>query len=195
MGRMPDAGGETMARATGPLIMGEIFLTLATAADAVPPAPKSEVLQILAWVTGFVSMVLVAVFTFLKPLWLREGRKQEQARLQGNVTIDGEVATKERPEFVTRGELTGHVERIESSIQELKDDRDEARKVAREALGKVHLRINETNDAIGETNKELGELNGEVKGIGDNVGRLLDLALGRPPGTTTANQRKRTSNG
>ena len=154
-----------MARATQQMIMGEIFLTLATAADAVPPAPESVVPQILAWVTGFVSMVLVAVFTFLKPLWLREGRKQEHARLQGSVVIEGQpIGMKMHPEYATRAEL-------ELMRSKFDDEIDGA-----------HSRISAAF-------RGLDTVRGKLEGIDENVGRLLDIALRQPPGTTRAKRK------
>lgn len=130
-----------------------LFLLASTA----PPVPEpSGLSSILGWVTSFVLAVLGFVLRFA---WKNEGRKEERQRLQGNVTIDGEVSTRERADYATRDD-----------VAKLRDE-------INKDLDHVHSRL-------GAAFKAVNTMDGVVSQIDANVGRLLDLQLGLPPGTT-----------
>lgn len=138
-------------------------------------AAKAEPMIPGNWLTAFV----VAVIGAGAAAWARmSGRKQgaKEARaviLQSPVPT---IRTQEEPEYVTNDTLNRHLERIDGSIREIKHAQDSERGVARDALGKIHMRLDVQS-------KVTATLQGSVEEVGKNVGRLLDLALQRKPTT------------
>lgn len=139
---------------------------LATAADAAPSASdQTSLTSILGWVTSFVLAVLGVVLRYTGKI---EGRREMKERLQGNVTIDGKVNTQEHQEVATRNDL------------------NELRKEKNAEIDQLHSRMNMAF-------RILDRLGGTVDGIGDNVGRLLDIQLNLPPGTTAKKTRAKST--
>ena len=139
-----------------------------------------------AWVLELVAKIFVGIGVLFGAVWLAYKRGQGNPSSETTIT-NQPLIVREDEDYVTHGELNEHLERIEAGFTELKGDRDEARRVARNALGNVHARINESTT-------KLDVLAGKVEGINENVGRLVDIAMNRPVGTTIQNQRKKTPN-
>lgn len=91
-----------------------------------------------------------------------------------------DVNTKEDPDYVTHGQLNGHLTRIEDTFEEIKEALNSERSIARTANGNIHKRIDALSERLGE---RLSSLEGKTEGVADNVNKLLDIALNRKPGT------------
>jgi hypothetical protein len=82
------------------------------------------------------------------------------------------VVTREEPAWATRPELVEHVERTEKQVAEVWDAIQTERGIAREALSRIHARLDMQSNAT-------ASLQGTVNEVKGSVGRLLDLALQR----------------
>ncbi len=143
-----------------------LFILLANAA---PPDTQISGNWIIA--------IMVAAITALGGIWL--SYKRGQANPSHETTIKSPVPTvtvRNEPRWATHDELAA----VAVEVAELREDVDkkldkllagqaEERKVAREALGKVHARSDANAVA-------LAEMKGELHGMSKNVERLLTLA-------------------
>jgi hypothetical protein len=146
------------------------FLTIATtAADAGDTVSTKIFYGVIA---AIVSAVVGAI---MRNQGRQIGRREEQQRQQGNVTIDSpvpEITTREATRFADSKQLDEHKSTTDTKFAEIAEDIDQ-----------IHTRLNAAF-------KVLNTLEGTVGGIKDNVGLLLDRAMGLPPGTTVTRQRK-----
>jgi len=121
------------------------------------------------------------IITWLKRADLKQqGAKEEQER---SVSIAGQpvhVSTEERPEWVTKRTLDDHIQRLEHSIDEIKDSLNGERGIARTENGNLHKRIDAMSEKFGD---RLSNLEGTSRGVKETVDKLLDIALGKlkPP--------------
>jgi hypothetical protein len=141
----------------------------------------------LAETTGGVDGELVlkiigAIFSGV--LLLLGGRHLGKKESQG-VTLHPPVPRfgvdmREDPEFVTNNQLNVHLERIESTFDEIKNALDGERSIARTANGNLHKRIDAMSEKFGD---RLSNLEGTSRGVKETVDKLLDIALGKvkPP--------------
>lgn len=137
----------------------------------------------LAALGTFVAAVLGAIGAFLaKKKGKEEGKQEEQQR---RVSIDGQpIGVKLDERYVTHSEFTGHMDRVEADITEIKDSLDGERSIARTANGNIHKRIDALSEKLGD---RLSRLEGSVDGIKGTTDKLLDLALAdhvKPKGGT-----------
>ena len=121
------------------------------------------------------------IITWLKRNDLKtQGAKEQQER---SVSISDQpvhVSTEERPQWVTKQTFDAHVQRMESSIEEIKEALDGERGIARLANGNLHKRIDAMSEKFGD---RLSNLEGTSRGVKETVDKLLDIALGKikPP--------------
>jgi hypothetical protein len=141
-------------------------------ADASPDAMVS-----LPALAAFIVAVLGAVAAFLaRKKGKEEGREEEKQR---HVSISGQpVGVRVEEEHVTRGELNGHISRIEGDISEIKDSLEGERGIARLANGNLHKRIDALSERLGD---RLSTLEGTTRAIETTTNKLLDIALGKKP--------------
>lgn len=134
------------------------------------------------WVTTFV----VAVIGALGAVWLKgksSGKAQAAEEQERSVSIQGQpvhVSTEERPQWVTKQIFDEHIQRMEASIEEIKESLDGERGIARVANGNLHKRIDAMSEKFGD---RLSNLEGTSRGVKETVDKLLDIALGKikPP--------------
>jgi hypothetical protein len=153
---------------------------IAQAAAPEGHVPLSALKMFFAWITPFVVAIIGA-------LGMRKARLKgrEEGKASMSMTVDGQpIETKHSPIFVEAKILDDHLDRIDQQIRDLWEGISEDRKTARDSLGKVHKRI---DDAVGQLN----QLDGRAEGIEGITGRLLDIQLGLPQGTTVREQRKK----
>lgn len=121
-------------------------------------------------VIGIIGAITTGVATILAH---KHGEKRgAEAR---NVTIQRPVPTvktREEPAWATKPELVTHVEHTEKRFCEVWDAIQAERGVSREALGRIHARMDEQSTAT-------ANLKGKVDEVSANVCRLLNLALNR----------------
>lgn len=136
-----------------------------------------------AAVDGDLMMKIIGAI-FSGVLLLLGGRHIGKKESQG-VTLNPPVPRvgvdmKQDPEFVTRDQLNGHLERIEATFEEIKESLDGERGVARLANGNLHKRIDALSERLGD---RLSNLEGTSRGVKETVDKLLDIALGKikPP--------------
>jgi hypothetical protein len=134
---------------------------IAQAAAPEAHVPLSAVKMFFAWITPFVVAILGAVGMRRARI---KGREEGKASI--STTIEGQVHTKEQFEPASRGEL------------------NELRREKNNEIDQLHSRMNSAF-------RILDRLGGTVDGIGDNVGRLLDIQLNLPPGTTAKRTRSK----
>ena len=129
-------------------------LLLLTQAGAAPD--QNIPLSVMMAVLGWITTFVVAI---LGALHGRKALLRGREEGKSSMTIDGHVTTKERQEFATRGDLNDLRTNINADIDQ------------------AHSRINAAFRGI-------DTLGGTVQQIDANVGRLLDLQLNLPPGTS-----------
>lgn len=114
MGGLPDAGGETMARATDQMIMGEIFTTLASTPPQEGMMAFKDVMSLLGWVSTFTVAVIGA-------LYCRKARLQGREEGKNAMTIAPQplIIAMEK-EFVTRGDFNEFKASTKEALGELK---------------------------------------------------------------------------
>lgn len=86
------------------------------------------------------------------------------------------VTIREEAQWATSPDLKAHENRTSDAINQIRTDIDQ-----------IHTRLNSAF-------RKLDTLDGSVSGIQDITGKLLDLALGLPQGTTAARARKPSRN-
>lgn len=122
---------------------------------------------------GVISVIVTAaVGAMMRHQGKQLGRKEERDRVQGNVTIDSpipEVTTREAPRYAERGTT------------------EEKFKAVAEDIDQIHTRINALFRVV-------NNLEGQFEGVNQNVGRLLDRAMGLPPGTSVPPRQRKTPN-
>lgn len=147
---------------------------LAEAATAAPTPPDTMISG--NWITSLVVAVIMAC----GGIWLRSsGRKAGLKEATNNITIADQpvnVRTHADPIFAYQDDLEDHIARIDKSFTEVWAAIEGEREIARNALGKIHGRID--NQAT-----SLATMTGTVKAINETLGKLLDLALGKKPPT------------
>lgn len=125
------------------------------------------------WVLKLVGAMFTGAALILGRLW---GRKESETR---EVTLKKPVptvVTREEPQWATRPDLDDHEARTKAEFSEVWKAIDGERKIARDALGNIHKRLDNQSTAT-------ATLQGTVNEVKDNVGKLLDLALHRKPPT------------
>ncbi len=129
------------------------------------------------WVLELVAKLFLGLGVLFTAVWAAYKKGQTN---QSEVTIKQPVPTVETREAVTfaaRNDLDDHIDRTDKSLTELWDAIDGERKIARDALGKIHRRLDEQSTAT-------AKVQGTVDEVKSNVGKLLDLALApKRPGT------------
>lgn len=103
----------------------------------------------------------------------------QKGSLDSNVTVKKPVPTvtiREEAQWATSPDLKAHESRTSEALGQIRDDIDQ-----------IHTRLNSAF-------RKLDTLDGSVSGIQDITGKLLDLALGLPQGTTAARTRKPSRN-
>ncbi len=131
------------------------------------------------WLIKIIGAIFTGAALVLGRYW---GRK-EAASEERSVTFKPPVPTvrtQEEPEFVTMNVFNGHLLRIETNFEEIKEALDSERGIARLANGNIHKRIDALSEKMGE---RLGNLEGTLKGVAETTRTLLDLALSKKPPT------------
>lgn len=128
------------------------------------------------WLIGAIGAICTGIA-------LIYGKKQGIKEATNNVTIQPpfpkfDVTTKEHPDFVTHGQLNGHLDRIETTFEEIKEELDGERGIARTANGNIHKRIDALSERLGD---RLAKLEGTSQNVKETVDKLLDIALGKKP--------------
>jgi hypothetical protein len=149
-----------------------LLITLASAAPTADPQISGN------WITAFV----IAVITAAGGIWL--SYKRGQANPSHETTIKSPVPTvtvRNEPRWATHDELAAVAndmadlrEDVDKKLDKLLAGQAEERRVAREALGKVHSRSDANAVALAELKGEMGQINA-------NVQRLLTLATNTKP--------------
>lgn len=123
---------------------------------------------------------LVTLLPIIGGVWIKAkqaGRKEgENSR---SVTLKPpvpEVTTREAPKFAASGDLQAHEARTADALKQMAEDIDQ-----------LHTRINSAF-------RKLDTLDGSVDAIREITGKLLDLALGLPQGTTAARTKRQARN-
>lgn len=132
----------------------------------------------------WLTTIVVAIIGALGGVWMR-AKKAGLAEATNNVTLQSPVPRfgvdmREDPEFVTHNQLNGHLDRIESTFEEIKESLAGERGIARLANGNLHKRIDAMSEKFGD---RLSNLEGTSRGVKETVDKLLDIALGKvkPP--------------
>lgn len=126
-------------------------------------------------VTGIISAIFAGIALVVGKFW---GKRQ--AVEERSTTIKGQpvrVKVEGDDDYVTNAVLEGHLDRIEATFTEIKEVLDSERGIARTANGNIHKRIDALSERLGD---RLSSLEGTTKAINETVGKLLDLALGKP---------------
>jgi hypothetical protein len=128
------------------------------------------------WLIG----ALVVLIPVIGGVWLkgrdvgrRLGENAREVTLKKPVPT---VVTREEAAWATKPDLDEHINRTDKHFAEVWDAIQGERGIARVALGRIHERIDEQSLAT-------ARVQGTVDEVKSNVGKLLDLALNRKPGT------------
>lgn len=127
----------------------------------------------------WITTISVAVIGAIGAVWLKGRSSGKQEAQESSVSIADQpvhVSTEERPQWVTRQTFDEHVQRMEASIDEIKDSLDGERGIARVANGNLHKRLDALSEKFGD---RLSNLEGTSKGVNETVNKLLDIALGK----------------
>jgi type IV secretory pathway VirJ component len=130
-----------------------------------------------AWALKLVAAIFSGLGVLVTAAWLAYKRGQAAPSMETTIKAPVPVVTvQSAPRWATHDEMAA----VAAEVAELREDVDkkldkllagqaEERKVAREALGKVHQRSDKNAEA-------LAELKGELHGLSRNVERLLTIA-------------------
>ena len=129
------------------------------------------------WLIGALLLlipVIGGVWIKAKAAGRSEGETSRQVTLKKPVPT---VVTREEPAWATKPDLEDHEERTKQEFAQLWEAIDGERKIARDALGRIHGRLDKQSEAT-------AKVQGTVDEVKSNVSKLLDIALQRkPPGT------------
>lgn len=135
--------------------------------------------ELLPWITTFVVAVIGAVSAaMMKARGKAEGKRELQ---ETRTSIDGQpvgIDVVDKP--ATENDLKEMETRIEERISKLEEALNGERGIARTANGNVHKRIDALSERLGD---RLSKLEGTTESINETVGKLLDIALNKKPGT------------
>lgn len=131
---------------------------------------------------NWITALMVAAITALGGIWL--SYKRGQANPNSETTIKSpvpEVTVRQATNYASQEELAGlrhEVEElradVDKKLDKLLEGQSDERRVAREALGKVHLRADKTAEALAEMKGELTQMN-------KNLERLLEHSMQPKP--------------
>ena len=129
-------------------------------------------------VTAIISSIFAGIALVAGKFWGKRQAVEERSTTIKNQPVRVKVEGDE--EYVTNAVLEGHLDRIEATFDEIKEALGSERDIARTANGNIHKRIDALSERLGD---RLSSLEGTTKAINETVGKLLDLALGKTPGT------------
>jgi len=124
-----------------------------------------------AWVLELVVKIFTGLGVLFAAMWAAYKRGQTTSEVTLKQPVP-EVTTRQAPEFADQRLLTEHKERTDERFADIAQDIDQ-----------IHTRINALF-------KVVNLMEGQLGGLNENVSRLLDKAMGLPPGTTATRQRK-----
>ncbi len=126
------------------------------------------------WIIALIGAASTAVAAILgKGMGRREGETAREVTLKKPVPT---VVTREEPLIATQAALQEHIDNTKEGLDQVWEAITAERGVARESLGKIHARIDQQSQAT-------AKVQGTVDEVKATVGRLLDIALNRKPGT------------
>lgn len=146
---------------------------LAAVGDVNAPNDMVSLTALGTFILGVGGMVL----TYFKRNEIKgKGAEEERQRSVSIADQPVHVSTEERPQWVTRQTFDEHVQRMEASIEEIKDSLDGERGIARVANGNLHKRLDAMSEKFGD---RLSNLEGTSQGVKETVDKLLNIALGK----------------
>lgn len=142
-------------------------------AEAVPPDPMISG----KWLLTIVPVVASAIALLLgKSHWEKKGAKEARS-----VTVENQpLQVTSTVPLATKAELESLEARLTTELSKIEGALTSERAVARIANGNLHARIDKSTE-------QLAEVKGEIKGIAENISRLLDIAMNRKPTTRGQN--------
>jgi hypothetical protein len=140
-------------------------------ANAAPTGGGDGVWLSVAAITAIGAAVIGVVKAF--KAGEAKGKSSQEFTLKKPVPT---VVTREEPAWATKPELEDHEERTKAEFAQLWEAIDGERKIARDALGRIHGRLDKQSEAT-------AKVQGTVDEVKSNVSKLLDIALQRKPGT------------
>lgn len=123
------------------------------------------------WLIGIIGALTTGAAAIIgKLMGRKEGETSREVTLKKPVPT---VVTREEPQWASRPDLEAHEERTANELKQVWEAIDGERKIAREALGRIHTRLDNQSTAT-------ATLQGTVNAVNSNVNKLLDLALKKP---------------
>lgn len=131
-------------------------------------------------ISGNWIITLIGALVSGAALLLGKAQGKKEAREKRSVTLEDQpISFAHQSPAATQAEV-GELKRdMDGRLSKIETALAEERSIARNAIGNLHARIDKSTEA-------LAEVKGEIRQIGDNVSRLLELAM---------NPRKPTSRG
>lgn len=139
------------------------------------PTPQPDFMISGNWLIG----ALIALIPVLGAVWIKAKQAGRTEAQESTVTVKKPVPTvtiREEAHWATKPELEAHEERTTNELKQIWEAIDGERKIAREALGRIHTRLDNQSTAT-------ATLQGTVNEVGQNVARILDVMMNRKPGS------------
>lgn len=121
------------------------------------------------WLIAVIPVVFAGVGVLLsKNKWMQKGAAQARS-----VTVENQpLQVTSTVPLATKAELEALEARLTAELSKIEVSLASERSVARTANGNLHARIDKSTE-------QLAEVKGELRGIAENISRLLDLSMNR----------------
>lgn len=127
------------------------------------------------WLIGLIGAISTAAAAIIgKFAGQKAGENSREVTLKKPVPT---VVTREEPQWATKPDLEDHKTRTDKGFREVWEAIDGERKIARNALGNIHARIDKQVES-------LAKMEGSLEALETTTGKLLDIALGHKPNNT-----------
>ena len=128
---------------------------------------------------NWIIAVIGAVASGAALFWGKSQKDEKDKAMNMKTTIEDQpVGIRVHEDFVTHGELSEHIGRIEGDISGIMIAMEGERGIARIANGNLHKRMDSMSENLGG---RMGKIEGTVEGIKGNTDKLLDIALNHNP--------------
>lgn len=138
------------------------FLAEATTTAADPMISGNWILALIG------ALASAGTLIYGKAQGRKEGREKRSVTLE-----DQPIGFSHHSPPATQAELSDLKRDMDGRLAKIENTLSEERSIARTANGNLHARIDKSTEA-------LAEVKGEIRQIGDNVSRLLELAMRKP---------------
>jgi hypothetical protein len=122
------------------------------------------------WLIGLIGALCTGAAAIIgKVMGRKEGENSREVTVKKPVPT---IQVREEAQWATKPDLEDHKNRTDKGFREVWEAIDGERKVARNALGNIHARIDKQVES-------LAKMEGSLESLETTTGKLLDLALGK----------------